>query len=48
MLNNMAYESIWKVSGSVVIDFWCAKHNFLFGQGTGDGRETKESKQKKG
>lgn len=32
----MAYKSIWKVFGSLVIDFWCAKHNFLLGQGTGN------------
>ena len=32
----MAYKSIWKVFGSLVIDFWCAKRNFLLGQGTGN------------
>ena len=44
----MIIEEIWRVFGSVVIDFWCAKCNFLFGQGTGDGSEAKESKQKEG
>lgn len=48
MLNNKAYKSIWKVFGSVVIDVWCAKHNFLFRQRAGDGREANECKGKEG